>query len=107
MAHEIKKAKIKCEFTNGFSLSPNTSTEKALRTILDGVKNGKASEVKLVAEYMDGSEADFELEDEEDYDYDYEDDEDDDEEDDDDEDDDEDDDDEDDDEDDDDDDDDD
>ncbi|MDQ0243169.1 uncharacterized protein (DUF2344 family) [Bacillus fengqiuensis] len=69
MAHEIKKAKIKCEFTNGFSLSPNTSTEKALRTILDGVKNGKASEVKLVAEYMDGSEADFELADEEDYDY--------------------------------------
>lgn len=68
MAHEIKKAKIKCEFTNGFSLSPDTSTEKALWTILEAVKKGKTAEVKLVAEYMDGTEADFEFVDEEDYD---------------------------------------
>lgn len=67
MAHEIKKAKIKCEFTNGFSLSPDTSTEKALWTILDAVKKGKTAEVKLVAEYMDGTEADFEFVDGEDY----------------------------------------
>ncbi|MDE3839112.1 hypothetical protein C0966_07010 [Bacillus methanolicus] len=66
MTHEIRKAKIKCEFTNGFSLSPDTSTEKALRTILDAVKNGKTAEVKIVAEYMDGTEADFEFADEED-----------------------------------------
>lgn len=72
MAHEIRKAKIKCEFTNGFSLSPDTSTEKALRTILDAVERGKAAEVKIAAEYMDGTEADFEFAD----DYDYEDDED-------------------------------
>jgi hypothetical protein len=61
MAHEIRKAKIKCEFTNGFSLSPDTSTEKALRKILDAVKNGKTAEVKIVAEYMDGTESDFEF----------------------------------------------
>jgi hypothetical protein len=66
MTHEIKKAKIKCEFTNGFSLSPDTSTEKALRTILNAVKNGKTAEIKIVAEYMDGTESDFEFADEED-----------------------------------------
>ncbi|HZG59522.1 MAG TPA: hypothetical protein VEY68_03330 [Anoxybacillus sp.] len=61
MTHEIRKAKIKCEFTNGFSLSPDTSTEEALQKILDAVKNGDTAEVKIVAEYTDGTEADFEF----------------------------------------------
>lgn len=65
MAYEMKKAKIKCEFTNDFSLAPDASAEKALRTILNAIKKGETAEMKMAVEYMDGTEADFEFADEE------------------------------------------
>jgi hypothetical protein len=66
VAHEMKKAKIKCEFMDGFSLSPDASAEKALRTIWNAVKKDETTEIKIAVEYMDGTEADFEFIDEED-----------------------------------------
>lgn len=46
----MKKAKIKCEFTNDFSLAPDASEEKALRTILNAIKKGETAEIKMAVE---------------------------------------------------------
>ncbi|MGN7297424.1 hypothetical protein [Ferdinandcohnia sp. SAFN-114] len=62
---EVRKAKIKCDFENGFSLSPDMSTEEALQAVLDAVRGGTSGNVKLAVEYMDNTETNFEMEEEE------------------------------------------
>lgn len=57
MSHEVRKAKIKLDFSNGFTMDPNSSAEDALKAILGAMD---AAEVKMAVEYMDGTESDFE-----------------------------------------------
>ncbi len=61
---EVRKAKLKCEYTNGFSLSPNLSAEEAIKAVIKSIRQGDAV-VKLAVEYMDNTEADFEVGEEE------------------------------------------
>lgn len=60
---EVKKAKIKVSFGNGFNLSPDMSAEDALRSVLNAMDSCES--VKMKVEYMDGTEAELEDEDEE------------------------------------------
>ncbi|WP_223700658.1 hypothetical protein [Sutcliffiella deserti] len=65
MANEVRKAKLKMDFENGFTLSPELSAEEALKAVLQALKNGEVSEVKIAVEYNDGSETEYEEEEEE------------------------------------------
>ncbi|MBM7622025.1 phosphopantothenoylcysteine synthetase/decarboxylase [Bacillus tianshenii] len=64
MTNEVRKAKLKLDFENGFSLAPDLNSEVALQAVLKALKNGDVSEVKIAVEYNDGTEVDFEEEDE-------------------------------------------
>ncbi|CAG9620283.1 hypothetical protein [Sutcliffiella rhizosphaerae] len=60
MSNELRKAKLKLDFENGFQLSPDLSAKDALEALLRAIRDGDVSEVKIAAEYYDGSEKDYE-----------------------------------------------
>lgn len=59
MSNELQKAKLKLDFDNGFSLSPDLSAEEALSALLKAIRDGEVAEVKITAEYSDGLKKDY------------------------------------------------
>ncbi len=66
MSNELQKAKLKLDFDNGFSLSPDLSAEEALNALLKAIRNGEVAEVKITAEYSDGLKKDYHNDDDDD-----------------------------------------
>ncbi|WP_404449342.1 hypothetical protein LG307_07075 [Sutcliffiella horikoshii] len=64
MSNELRKAKLKLDFDNGFSLSPDLSAEEALNALLKSIRDGEVAEVKIAAEYSDGLKKDYHYDDE-------------------------------------------
>lgn len=54
MLYEVRKAKLKLDFENGFILAPELNAEDALKAVLKALKDGGVSEVKIAVEYNEG-----------------------------------------------------
>lgn len=69
---EVRKAKIKMDFSGGFSLSQDLTVEEAVKALVKAIKRGEVEELDVKVEYdngvgfsyVDGVEEDDEDEDE-------------------------------------------
>ncbi|MGI2749803.1 hypothetical protein ACRS52_14195 [Bacillus cytotoxicus] len=63
---EVKKAKIKIDFENEFTVNSEEEIQNVLKALAEVIQSGAHSGIEVEIEYIDGTEVSFTEEDEED-----------------------------------------